>query len=614
MKLTKLLALVLCLVMVVSSFAACGGNNTDTQSQNEGPLTDEQAKEHNDQFLDEKGEIVNIGSADSMKITPEEIGNLKNKVVTGLEAWMTDDRMKEHVDWKKDVYGLVYDFDTVDGEQRMAKWISSYVAGDAYDVLYVLSGDFPLAAQNGLLQPLEKIMPVHDEEYFFQNVTDYFTWKNRVYAVNGWMGVDPYGIIYNESLFDNSGETTPMEHYENGSWTFDTFFNTMKAMDNVTGSANDVYGLVGTYSTLAQAAVVSNGGQILKYTDIGADLTLKDPKTMEALEWVNKVRNVMPTAYQNAKTDMQGGKAAMYINRQDQINGIRRSSPNYTFKWVPFPKGPSGEGQGTGSVYGWAIGKGAKNIEGAMAWIAADVYREEYFAANPLHVESETRTEEEFALFHKLEKEGRMDGVTGFGIGLWALLEDAKNTGLAAAIEKHTPSLQAEIDKVLEVEAQVGDIDFEDQGTFNFENQDDYPFVNVVGDDKVAYGTADNPSLKIDLTGVAEVSALVHTKTELFKLQNGGQYKVTFKLLCDKDPGAESFAVVARTTSALNADPSFGITWLTPKAGEVLEVEAYINVNSNFSGDLAVAILGSASGENTSVLIDDFRVSLVEGE
>ncbi len=72
---------------------------------------------------------------------------------------------------------------------------------------------------------------------------------------------------------------------------------------------------------------------------------------------------------------------------------------------------------------------------------------------------------------------------------------------------------------------------FEDKGVFNFDTAEgDYPFVNVLGDDKVTYGTAEVPALKVDLNKLTIPGVLVHTKPEMFKLEKGGRYKVTFKL------------------------------------------------------------------------------------
>ena len=165
------------------------------------------------------------------------------------------------------------------------------------------------------------------------------------------------------------------------------------------------------------------------------------------------------------------------------------------------------------------------------------------------------------------------------------------------------------------IQAEVGAFDFEDQGVFNFDTaESEYPFVNALDDSKFVYGTEDIQSLKIDLSGVSEFSPILYTKPELFKLQNGGQYKVTFKALAKGEVPAETFAVAARTTTALDGAPTFGLTWLELKADEVTEVEVYINVNENFNGDLAVVLLGSESTEGLNLVIDDFHVELVRAE
>jgi hypothetical protein len=226
-------------------------------------------------------------------------------------------------------------------------------------------------------------------------------------------------------------------------------------------------------------------------------------------------------------------------------------------------------------------------------------------------------TEEEYRLYKEAEANGRMDNTDGFGVGTYQLSMDAAAIGMAAAVEKHKPTFQAQVNEVLSVEQTAGQIEFEDQGVFNFNDTTaDYPFVNVIGDDKVAYGTEEAQSLTIDLTGADAFAPILHTKPELFKLQKGGQYKVTFKLYVKDEVPAETFAVAARTTTALDGAPTFGLTWLEPKAGEAIDVEVFINVNENFTGDLAVVLLGSATeaSPELQLVIDDFHVELVSGE
>ncbi len=147
MKHTKILALVLCLCMVVSMFAACGGNNGGKNpAGNAGTASDQ-----NDQYIDdETGEIINIGSSESMKTKPEEIGTLANPVVRACEAYPSEQNIK----WKEEAYGLIYDYEKADDE--LAKWVAAFVAGDAYDVIWLKSGQFPTVAQNGFYSLLRK--------------------------------------------------------------------------------------------------------------------------------------------------------------------------------------------------------------------------------------------------------------------------------------------------------------------------------------------------------------------------------------------------------------------------------------------------------------------------
>lgn len=600
----KLLTLILCLCLVVACFAGCGGNG-DTTSNGDSTA----GAGDNEQYIDETGEIVNIGDPEKLAMTLDDIMNVPNPVIRGCEAWPSE-WINE---WKENELGIIYDYDQVDGGQRQAKYISAFVSGDAYDVYWLAHNEFPLVAQKGLLQPIDKILPVYDETLFFQDVTECFSWRGRVYGVNAWQGVDAFGIHYNQTLFDNAGEKSPKEYYDEGTWTFDNFVKTIKAM------TDDIHGLTCAYNRLVPSAIVANGAAILKFTDTGAEVTIDDPKTMAALEWSSKVMDIANMDAVAPGKTFESGNAAMVIERFNSINGYKQAAPNYEFGWVPFPTGPSGTGEQTGYAYGWGICKGAKNIKGALAFITAECYMEQWYKDNGVDypLMSRYETEEEYRLYKEAESNGRMDNTDGFGVSTYQLSMDAVASSMAAAVQKHKPTFQAQVDEVLSVEQTAAQIEFEDQGIFNFNDATaDYPFVNVIGDDKVAYGTEEAQSLTIDLTGADAFAPILHTKPELFKLQKGGQYKVTFKLYVKDEVPAETFAVAARTTAALDGAPTFGLTWLEPKAGEAIDVEVFVNVNENFTGDLAVVLLGSATeaSPELQLVIDDFHVELVAGE
>ncbi len=616
MKRFKILSALLCVAMLVSCFAGCDNSGTVSSGGSEG---ESQAVVDNDQYVDEEtGEIINIGSTETMKITPEEVGELANPVVTALMAWPSESSIK----WKEEAYGFVMDYDTCDGDQRQAKLIAAYVAGDSYDLFPMLSGDFPTFAQHGILQPLEKVMPVYDPQYFSQTVSEYYTWKGRCYGVKaGGSGANPYGILFNKTLFDNAGEDTPMDYYERGEWNWDTMKKLIKSMTNIEGTADDYYGMVINYDYLQSCALASNGAEVIKKTADGVELDFKSERVLEALNYTNEIRDL---SYGNAFEALEfgiQGKTAMYTERPHQLNHLRNGSPQYEYGWVPFPTGPAGVDRTSCLADGWAICKGAKNIEGAMAWITCEPYYETYVEQTGYHVENtdnpETRTEEEFAFIKKYADTAVINSCAGYGFGTFAMLEDAKGMGMAPAIEKHLPQYQAKIDELLGIQGAVGKIEFEDQGVFDFDTKEgDYPFVNVIGDDKFQYGTEEMTSLNIDLSEMTDVGVIFHTKPELFKLQNGGQYKVSFKLYCEDETDAETIAITTRTTDNLNGESLFGLQWLEIKPKEVNEVEFYISVNKAFTGDLAVALIGSATETvpNLKLVLDDFRIELVSGQ
>ncbi len=72
---------------------------------------------------------------------------------------------------------------------------------------------------------------------------------------------------------------------------------------------------------------------------------------------------------------------------------------------------------------------------------------------------------------------------------------------------------------------------FEPKGVFDFNTAEaEYPFVNDISGYKIAKDPEKIAALEFDLKNMTEAGVLVHTNPEMFLLEEGGKYKVTFKL------------------------------------------------------------------------------------
>lgn len=466
---------ILCALVAVAmlfALAACGGDTSTTSSVEtssvgktsstggqvlpDAPVIDETLPGLNS--VDETIKTgVRLDSNGNLLYRPEDVGELDNPIVTSLIAPAPDDAYVDYcITWKEEAYGLEYDYDICSWADRDAKWVAAYVGGDAYDI--IIRSNFPTTAVKGLLEPLDLHLPTNDTRYFDTP----YTWKDHVYGISvlslnyDFKDVSElHGVWYNADLFEDNGVTTPLELWENGEWTFDKFLETAEALtlDTDRDGLNDIWGWA---SWVKHMFTIGNGAKTLELTRDNIKLLWNTPAYINGLEYLV---NALPYYQSNGgEKSFIEGKNAMWIERIQHAPKFSHDSPNcqinFEAVWVPFPKGPDGEGY-LGLVTDGAeiqcIGKGSKNIEGAKVWICADLIKYEYVndedAPNMVGVSQEmldrALTCSDKTVFDFYSKIGSLEkDMTRF----W---NDVPVLGPKAAIEKWTPSFEGQIDIVL---------------------------------------------------------------------------------------------------------------------------------------------------------------------
>lgn len=453
----------------------CGGDtantSTDTPAESpaespaeevaESPAAEEAAAAPYDKYPAKDMNGRTFTFAYNWDAMPNEEPDPSTATVEDIYKWENLKRVEEK-------YNCKIKFINVPYEEIATKLTTSVMAGAPYADAVNLSAQqaIPLAV-SGQIMALEDIN-LPDGDIFNANdvlipVTDiggkHYCIKDKNEEVSAcFLGV-------NEDIISELGVEDPVELYEKGEWTWDKFLEIAKAATKDTDGDNvvDQYGLSGVPLLLAKQFIASNDGYLIDGTSFGEGIS--DAKSMEALEFFNKLYNTDKVAYIADKNvwewngNLQAyreGKSAMFFLQSWVLGEGDNGSFNYSV--VPFPTGPSNT---TGATYmtsiaGVSIPKGVENPEDVLMifeevqdWYGSDYEIKAEASREWLATLFKTEKDMENAIaFGEGQTEDLSDGVTGYPIDkvVGSLLEEGQT--VAQAVEANKQIAQDSIDAV----------------------------------------------------------------------------------------------------------------------------------------------------------------------
>ena len=606
---------IICLALVLTMlFALCACGNVGTSANDGG----------NGVRLDSKGNLL---------YKPKDVGEISNPVVTMLlSPTESDEWYEQSIAWKERAYGIEVDMDVCAWEDRDMKWVTSFVSGESYDILSRIS--FPTTVIKGLIEPLDDHLPVDDERYF----TKAYEWKGKTYGVNAiatnYNAHDPgsiYGVWFNQDLFEDYGEKTPLEYWEDGEWTMENFIKAAKnlTVDTDRDGVTDIYGITTWYY---QMFTIANGASTVRIQgDNGIELTWNDPAYINGLEYYLEAKDYIGGTNDSTNTFI-GGTAAMYVERIHHANRVSDESPNsevnFESDWVPFPRGKDGEGYSgylsTGAET-FCIGKGAKNIEGAKVFICSDICKYDYVSAEDstgMKGVTEEIKERALTCVGKFTQDSYMN-IGNLETRMWDVWGAVELLGVKATIDRFTNTFQSEIDKLLNETVVTEQPDYKSPGTLDFEDGNTV-FVELFDG---ILSVTDNPdevisgskSLKLALKAENGYAPVMATSAENFAMPIGAEYKISFKAKIVGglgDPEGTFLVEFRPSADAKKTEGETKLIYYNPvdlTSGEVVDVEITIKVD-DFYDDLQVVFIGCGSEEELerAVIIDDFTLEQIK--
>lgn len=293
--------------------------------------------------------------------------NLADDPNTFDAVWSVKDAFEEKYGGKVTVISTEW------GTQK-EQLISMVNGGEVVDLAQAHDQNFPIYPAKNIVQEITKYVDTKDD-FWYDGVTNAFTYGEKQYAV----GTDatPVVLYYNKTLFENYGEKTPREYYEEGNWTWDNFRNAAIAMTGDTDGdgVNDTFGF-GWWDSSYVQFLASNGITHINYQPQDGSAISSNYTTKQAEEAITFLQNgYVKDKYIDTTQDgdyfinqFKSGKLAMTC--EYGFNGYNAYNCEYEVEWAPFPTGPSGKtNQGGGGLSGWCIPITAANGEGAAVFM-----------------------------------------------------------------------------------------------------------------------------------------------------------------------------------------------------------------------------------------------------
>ncbi|MCI9415052.1 MAG: hypothetical protein HFJ79_07770 [Clostridiales bacterium] len=274
----------------------------------------------------------------------------------------------------KEVYGTDIVVDVV-AESQQTEYLSTAVAsGTSPDIIPANSMTFPLWSAKGLVADIddEKFAAYFDLEdpVYNKELMDQFNFQGHPqWAVTS--KPDFTYVIYNKTKFYLAGEKTPMDYYQQGSWTWSQFVKTAKAM-----TSGEDYGF--------------NGWALFPYNSVYPMINLNDDGTValniddtKYMSWMTEVYNFyqrdkagrLDYNLQSWETTFPQGTDAMVITNlghYERMVKVAKELEGDEFGIAPLPifdKGGETERIVPASLWGYSISSGAQHPEAAATYI-----------------------------------------------------------------------------------------------------------------------------------------------------------------------------------------------------------------------------------------------------
>ena len=257
MKVTRILAVILALLMLVGSFAACGETTDDPTITQDTTAPGETESET--ELTDDLPDDLDYGEDEVIILSRYRegwtAGEISVKEITNEPVNDAVYERNKAVEQRLNIRINSLEENTHDGDAVMNKVITAVKSGlDEYDIVAVpcyiamdqsLSGTFADLRQSEYLD--------FEKPWWTQGFNEVAEYRGAQFAVTGSIFLSIYRFafvtVFNQSIFTDANQPFLYQHVEDGSWTLDKQYALVTALhrDNGNGQQDlegDVYGLI----------------------------------------------------------------------------------------------------------------------------------------------------------------------------------------------------------------------------------------------------------------------------------------------------------------------------------------------------------------------------------
>lgn len=391
-KTVKLLALCMAMVISVGCFAGCKKSSTVSEISywEEVPgVPDASGDVSGSSGTDNSGGGSSAGASGDKVSSGQQstAGNVKVYKENGIEflvdpkkyrgttvtycTWRDPEQNEDGTAIKafEKKYGIKVEIQMIE-EGKYVSTIASRIAAGTQGDVFFQQGNFP--ASLSVLQPLDLAKINFNDPIWKQETIEAGTIDGHKYIVNTvsnvWDETDI--ILYNKTLFEENGITTPTEYYEAGNWTFETF---EKACRDICALGKSYCGAQVRGETMCSAA----GTSIYTFANNKITMTA-DQRFYDVMQYLSRLKSEKLIGHGN-NADFPNGKCGMEVV---DLFALKRSGHFPTMNGddlaaTYLPRWDKNSPQvGSSTLRGWGLIKGAKNPE------AAGIFLREYLDVN----------------------------------------------------------------------------------------------------------------------------------------------------------------------------------------------------------------------------------------
>jgi len=351
----KLVAWLVCAVLLLSLVACAGGKQQDTTSEDVTTTNEQDTQENNSGNEDvaaeeETGEEE--PAQEESKATPEmdfDLGGRTIKVVAWWDMSITGEdpasmAKKENLEYLMEKHNFNIEYEAIDYGEYHDRLISSLMADQPLGDIVRIGKSFmiPSLTKQDLFWPIEEEWIMNDRVFNQKYTKEFFQFKGKGYVFSDAVDMAT-GFFYNKTLMQRLGLKPLQEYVDEDNWNWDTFIEVAKSANQDTNGDGklDTWGLA--TGDFVEQALAANETDLVDEDKQNLD----DPRVIETLEFISKLyKENLPRPTEGGdwtepRSFFVEGNVLMKAGADWETSGLKEDMPDYELGFVPFPKGPS---------------------------------------------------------------------------------------------------------------------------------------------------------------------------------------------------------------------------------------------------------------------------------